>query len=199
MLTAPTASTPPAAPTPPAVEARAPEAKPRDVRAADAVRMPDKQTVDARALADVMSADSRTRTPTTLAPATRAPATATSDSRTATASANASTGPSAGPPSGPIVLARGEVDGALADFARLATALRGSFSASGLTIDAMSEGTIFQRAGLRAGDVVTAVDGAPLRSLDDAANLYARASTARALTAQVVRGGKPMTIYVTIQ
>jgi hypothetical protein len=102
-------------------------------------------------------------------------------------------------PAGTIVLPRGDVDGALADFAGLAAAVRGGFSASGLSVDAVGEGTIFQRAGLRAGDVVTAVDGARLRSLDDAANLYARASTASAITAQILRGGKPMTLHVAIR
>jgi S1-C subfamily serine protease len=77
--------------------------------------------------------------------------------------------------------------------------VRGSFSANGVAIDAVGDGTIFQRAGLRAGDVVTSVDGVRLRTLDDAANLYARASSARAITAQVVRAGKPITLHVVIQ
>ena len=97
------------------------------------------------------------------------------------------------------MLSRGDVDGALADFARLAAAVHGSFSPAGLAVDQVADGTIFQRAGLRAGDVITAVDGVRLRSLDDAANLYARASTARSIAAQIVRGGKPMLLRVLIQ
>jgi hypothetical protein len=47
--------------------------------------------------------------------------------------------------------------------------------------------------------VIASVDGVRLRSLDDAANVYARASTANAMTAQIVRGGKPMTLHVAIR
>jgi S1-C subfamily serine protease len=97
------------------------------------------------------------------------------------------------------VVSRGELDGALADFAGLAGGVRASFSANGVAVQDVRDGTIFQRAGLRAGDVITSVDGVRLRSLDDAANLYARASTARVFTAQIVRGGKPMTLRVVIQ
>ena len=99
----------------------------------------------------------------------------------------------------PPRFSRGELDVALADFARLTAGVHGGFSASGVAIDRVGEGTIFRRAGLRAGDLITSVDGAPLRTLDDAANLYARAATARAITAQVVRAGKPVTLNVVIQ
>jgi len=98
-----------------------------------------------------------------------------------------------------VALARGEVDAALADFGRLTASFHGSFSPSGVVLDAVRDGTLFQRAGLRAGDVIASVDGVRLRSLDDAANVYARASTAKALTAQIVRGGKPMTLHVAIR
>jgi S1-C subfamily serine protease len=97
------------------------------------------------------------------------------------------------------VISRGDLDRALADFAGLTAAVRGSFSAAGVTVESVGDGTIFQRGGLCAGDVITAVDGARLRSLDDAANLYARASTAKAMTVQIVRGGKPVTLRVVIQ
>ena len=66
-------------------------------------------------------------------------------------------------------------------------------------VSAIGDGTLFQRAGLRAGDVIASVDGVRLRSLDDAANVYARASTASAMTAQIIRGGKPITLHVAIR
>jgi S1-C subfamily serine protease len=66
-------------------------------------------------------------------------------------------------------------------------------------VNAIGDGTLFQRAGLRAGDVIASVDGVRLRSLDDAANVYARASTATAMTAQIVRSGRPMTLHVAIR
>lgn len=46
---------------------------------------------------------------------------------------------------------------------------------------------------------MTSVDGRPLRSLDDAANLYARASSLRAATIQVTRAGKPVVLRVAIR
>jgi S1-C subfamily serine protease len=107
--------------------------------------------------------------------------------------------PPASAPGDAIAIPRSDLDSALADFARLTAGVRGSFSATGVVIDSVGDGTIFQRAGLRAGDVVTSVDGVRLRTLDDAANLYARASTARAFTAQIIRDGRAMTLHVAIQ
>ena len=47
--------------------------------------------------------------------------------------------------------------------------------------------------------MITAVDGQPLRSIDDAANVYARATTARNITVQLIRNGKPATLKLSIQ
>jgi hypothetical protein len=102
-------------------------------------------------------------------------------------------------PAGPTVIAHADVSAALANFGALAGAIHGGFTADGLHIDAVAPGSLFAKAGLRAGDVIASVDGKPLRSLDDAANLYARASTARTLTAQIVRSGSPVTLRVAIQ
>ena len=121
-----------------------------------------------------------------------------SDIRTVSAGAGDIRRVSAANP-GATVLSRAEVDTALADFAQLTAAARGKFSPAGVVLDEVTDGSIFQRAGLQAGDVITAVDGVRLRSLDDAANLYARASTARALTAQVIRAGAAVTLHVAIE
>jgi S1-C subfamily serine protease len=160
----------------------------REARAADAARAPDKQTADARALADILTADHPSRGP-------RGPVELPAPTRGAEVR---TTAPSGSPPGDAIAISRSDLDSALADFARLTAGVRGSFSANGVAIDSVGDGTIFQRAGLRAGDVVTSVDGVRLRTLDDAANLYARASTARAMTAQIVRAGKPITLHVVI-
>jgi S1-C subfamily serine protease len=143
-------------------------------------------------MADVMTADHRTRSPRTAG----APA-ETSAAAPATAATAAAATPAA--PGETIAISRSELDSALADFAALTAAVHGSFSASGATIVSVADGSIFRRIGLRAGDVITSVDGVRLRSLDDAANLYARASTAAAVTAQIVRGGKPVALRVVIQ
>jgi type II secretory pathway component PulC len=183
------------------------------VRAADAARAPDRRTLDALALADVMTSDRGTRSPR--GPAQLRGIAPSGDGRSApptgaeapvvvrpTSEAQARSAASVAPAAPPVaaaVVSRAELDGALADFAALAAGVRASFSTSGVAMQEVRDGTIFQRAGLRAGDVISSVDGVRLRSIDDAANLYARASTARAFTAQIVRAGKPVTLRVVIR
>ncbi|MEO7729601.1 MAG: PDZ domain-containing protein, partial [Kofleriaceae bacterium] len=150
-----------------------------------------KQTDDALALADVLSGDRSTRSP-------RGPSAEALPAEPYPAATRASE-PRTAPPAGAIQLSRGEVDRALADFAKLTAAIHARFSDTGVRVDDVTAGTIFERAGLRPGDTITAIDGTRLRSLDDAANLYARASTARALTVQLVRDGKPVSLHVVIQ
>lgn len=98
----------------------------------------------------------------------------------------------------PTVLSRRELNVALADFGKLTNVLRGSFTADGARLDVVAEGSVFAKAGLRAGDIVTAVDNVPLKSIDDAADLYVRASATRAANISVLRAGKPMTLRVLI-
>ncbi|HEX5060186.1 MAG TPA: PDZ domain-containing protein, partial [Kofleriaceae bacterium] len=117
----------------------------------------------------------------------------------ATVEVPAAAPPPGAPPPGAIVLARADLDAALANFSKLAASFHATFTAEGLRMDTINDGTLLAKAGLHKGDVVTAVDGRPLRSLDDAANLYARSSTVRSATVQVLRGGKPTTLRVAIQ
>ncbi len=97
------------------------------------------------------------------------------------------------------VLTRAEVNAALANFSALTVAFRASFAPEGVKVESVLDGSVFAKAGLRAGDVIASVEGRPLRSLDDVAALYARAGSLRAVTAQVVRGGKLLTLRVSIQ
>jgi S1-C subfamily serine protease len=97
------------------------------------------------------------------------------------------------------VLSRREVDAALGNFGALAVAFRASFTPAGVQVESVLDGSLFAKAGLRAGDLITSVEGRPLRSLDDVAALYARAGALRTVTAQVVRAGKPLTLHATIQ
>jgi membrane-associated protease RseP (regulator of RpoE activity) len=94
---------------------------------------------------------------------------------------------------------RAEIDAALSDFAQTSSTFRAAFVKDGLRFDDVTKGSLLARVGLERGDVVTTVDGQPLRSLDDAANLYARLPTARGTTLQVLRAGKPVTLRVSIQ
>jgi membrane-associated protease RseP (regulator of RpoE activity) len=123
----------------------------------------------------------------------------------AAATASPSPPPAVGPmpPAVPsileVALPRAEVAAALDDFGTLVGALGGTFMPTGVRIDRVTAGSVFAKAGLRVGDVVTAVDGKPVRSLDDAADLYARAATTRAMTAQLVRGGQAITLKLAIR
>jgi membrane-associated protease RseP (regulator of RpoE activity) len=101
-------------------------------------------------------------------------------------------------PAAPI-LARADVRAALANFAKLATSIHGSFTPDGARLDAVAPDSLFAKAGLHIGDVIASVDGQPLRSLDDAASLYARAPGVKSLTLAVIRAGKPLSLRVVIQ
>lgn len=99
----------------------------------------------------------------------------------------------------PTVLSRSELNVALGDFNKLAGMIRGSFTPNGARLEIVAQGSVFAKAGLRPGDIVTAVDGKPLRSIDDAAELYVRASATRAANIQLIRAGEPMALRVLIQ
>lgn len=99
----------------------------------------------------------------------------------------------------PTVLSRSELNVALGDFNKLSSMLRGSFTKDGARLDSVAPSSVFAKAGLRAGDIVTAVDNAPIMSIDDAAELYVRAPQTRAANIQLLRGGKPMALRVLIQ
>lgn len=96
-------------------------------------------------------------------------------------------------------VSRKELNAALGDFAGLTASMRGAFTPAGARIDVVAPGTVFAKAGLRNGDVITSVDGLPLKSIDDAADLYIRAGSARTANVQLLRAGKPMTLRLAIQ
>ncbi len=133
----------------------------------------------ARAFADAMGGAVTVHVPEEAAPAPAAPA-----------------APAAEPAT---ILARKDVNAALTDFGLLTASVRGSFTADGARLDQVAPGSVFAKAGLRNGDVITAVDGQPVKSIDDAADLYIRAGAARTMSVKLVRGGKPMTLRLAIQ
>jgi hypothetical protein len=139
--------------------------------------------------------------PATVAVAVPATATVPAPATVAVAEPVTVTAPAAPvlPPDAPIVLSRALVDSALAHFAQLAASVRTTVTPNGLRVDWLAPDSLFVRAGLAARDVVVSVDGHPLRTLDDAATLYARAATARNITIQAVRADKPITLRVAIQ
>lgn len=100
-----------------------------------------------------------------------------------------------------VEITRRDVTAALEDFGSVVLSVNGELTPQGGRIDAIVPGSLLARLGLRAGDVVTAIDGKPLRTLDDAAALYARVSAApiRSAMLAIIRGGKPSTIKVVVK
>ncbi|CAN5827588.1 hypothetical protein BH11MYX2_BH11MYX2_15790 [soil metagenome] len=104
--------------------------------------------------------------------------------------------PVAAPVVTPTVLMHSELNTALADFTKLTSSVTGEFTAQGVHLDRVADGSVFAHVGLKAGDTVVAVDNKPLRTIDDAADLYSRAGSTKAANIQVLRAGKPMTLRV---
>ena len=200
-----TAAAPVPATAPPAVPATAPAAVPATAPAAVPAAVPATApaAVPATAPATVPAAVPAIAPAAAPAPTAAAePHDAAGDALAAAltgAPAPTTTASPAAPADGPILLARGDVKAALASFGTLAGSIRGAFTPAGVRVDSVAAGSLFAKAGLRAGDVVSAVDGVPLKSLDDAADLYARAGSVKAMNVAVVRGGKPIVLRVTIQ
>jgi S1-C subfamily serine protease len=99
-------------------------------------------------------------------------------------------------------LTRRELTAAIEDFGSVVLSVRGELTPQGARVDEVVKGSLLARLGLLPGDVIAAVDGKPLRTLDDTATLYARLAstipTLRQATLELVRGGKPLTLQVVI-
>lgn len=86
-------------------------------------------------------------------------------------------------------LQRADLTAALADFDKLSQDLGFARLGTGVRLARVPATSYFYRLGFRAGDVVTAIDGAPIRTLDDAAGVYVRLGSAKKLAVEVDRGG----------
>jgi general secretion pathway protein C len=70
---------------------------------------------------------------------------------------------------------------------------------AGFTITRMPDSTVLTDAGLRAGDVLTEVNGVPIDSLATLIGLWPRLQTESALRAVVLRNGQPVSLSVTLR
>lgn len=98
-----------------------------------------------------------------------------------------------------VELTRRDLEAAIEDFGSLVSAIRGEWTDEGARLEHVADGSLFARAGLRAGDLVRSVDGKPMKSLDDAAELYSRAGSLQRVTVQVGRGGKAVVLDVSFR
>ena len=106
--------------------------------------------------------------------------------------------PVAAPAPAILTLPRAQLDSSLADFPRLTSSIHGAFTSDGARLDTIAPDSLFAQLGLRSGDTIVSVDDRPLRTLDDVASLYARATTIRNITVHVLRSGKPLDLRVAI-
>lgn len=70
---------------------------------------------------------------------------------------------------------------------------------TGFAITRMPQSTLLSDAGLRAGDVLTEVNGVPIDSLATLIGLWPRLQTESTLRAVVVRNGQPVSLSVTLR
>jgi general secretion pathway protein C len=108
-------------------------------------------------------------------------------------SADLSPGPSEGEAASPVQ-ATATPTTALADAISAVPRLNGGV-VDGFTLMPRGNGVGFRLAGLQSGDVLTAVDGTPVRGIGDATALARRLGGGRA-TLTIERGGKPVTVKV---
>ncbi len=69
----------------------------------------------------------------------------------------------------------------------------------GLTVTRLAEGTLLSDAGLRLGDVITAVNGTPIDGMAALIGLWPRLQSATDLQATVRRAGRPVLLEVTLR
>lgn len=114
--------------------------------------------------------------------------------------------PAPGSPSAPeairadvLAVKRSELESALADFSRLGKDIGFTKLPRGVKLGTVASTSYFWKLGLRGGDIVTSIDGKPLRTLDDAATAYARLGSAQKLAVEVERGNARGTLRFTLK
>ncbi len=91
-------------------------------------------------------------------------------------------------------LSRRAFDAALSDFHSLGRDVQVAQTPEGVRIVELAPSSLPYRMGLRVGDVVLDVDGQPLRSMDDAATVYARLMDVDRFTVRVARGADTVSL-----
>ncbi len=106
-------------------------------------------------------------------------------------------GPTAPAPAGETVrIVRADFDAALSDFPARSKEIQIAVETGGIRLRAVSRGTIFERLGLRQGDLVRSIAGNRVLSIDDAAPVYARLLSADSFVIEVERAGARIDLRV---
>jgi membrane-associated protease RseP (regulator of RpoE activity) len=98
------------------------------------------------------------------------------------------------PPVTSFTLSRARLDAALGDFAAIAREADLALTDGGVSVKRLAPESFLHEVGLREGDRVTKVDGVAIKSLDDAASVYARLRKAKTFKVEIVRAGAPLTL-----
>jgi S1-C subfamily serine protease len=91
-------------------------------------------------------------------------------------------------------LSRREFDAAISDFNALGRDVQVTQVADGVRVDEVAASSLPYRMGIRAGDVVLDVDGKKIRTMNDAAAVYARLMDADRFSVKVKRGAGVITL-----
>ena len=79
------------------------------------------------------------------------------------------------------------------DFLRQATMIPSK--SGGFQVQQIQAGSLYEKLGLRAGDVIKAVNGQPINSADDAIRLYQQIPNIGSVQMEITRGGKAENLY----
>ena len=96
-------------------------------------------------------------------------------------------------------LQRAQLEAAVASFDKLAKDIGFERTARGIRLGQVAPDSYAYGLGLRGGDVIAAIDGAPLRGLDDAAAIYVRLGKATNLSLDIERGTSRGTLRFTLR
>lgn len=68
-------------------------------------------------------------------------------------------------------------------------------SGGGFQVRQMQAGSLYEKLGLRPGDIIKSINGEPINNAEDAMRFYQQMSTVSAVQLDITRGGKSETIY----
>jgi general secretion pathway protein C len=97
------------------------------------------------------------------------------------------------------IIRRATIERAAANIGDLMTQAKFVPHQDGMRIMSVKPTSVFRRMGLRNGDILTGVDGRPIRSIDDALSLYHGLKGSDQLSLEISRRGRPRTINYQIR
>ena len=78
-------------------------------------------------------------------------------------------------------------------------ALMVPYAGGGFLVRSLEPGSLYQKLGLQPGDVVQAINGQPLRSVQQAMKIYGQLPNANAIDLQILRNGQAQQLHYVIQ